>query len=710
MKNLILSICLIMTVINQATSQAPVIDWQKSYGGSGDEYARSITPTSDGGYIMAGSSTSFDGEVTGHHATGGLLHPQDFWVVKVNSTGTIEWQKSLGGGDADGAVSIIQTTDGGYIVAGNSESVDGDRATGNHGSNYDYWVVKLSSTGSIQWQKSLGGLVFDYGYSIIQTTDGGYIIAGDSNSGNGDLAVNYGGYDIWVVKLSSTGSIQWQKNFGGNSSDHASQIIQTTDGGYMMAGFTDSNNIDVVGNHGLTDIWLVKINSTGGIQWQKTFGGTNNDYVNAIIQSSDGGYAFTGNSTSTDGDLAVNNGLFDFWVVKISNTGAIQWQRSLGGSYADYSFSIIQSNDGNFVIAGQTDSINGDVIGNHGGTDAWVVKLSSSGVLLWQKTFGGTGRESASQISQTSDGGLILAGLNTSNNGDVTGNHGNSDFWVAKLSVVPFSISPNKLFAICQPTATITAAGCSGTVNWYRDVNGSGANNQFLSSGNTLTYSTVADWRQYIRATCTVGGIASPYSNYSTVQTGPEVTPLQDIVSPGSSITITASGCPAGTTYLWGTGETSQTITKTPTISPLTLYYVKCTSNTCQSADAYAYIYVSNIVANNDTYTTNLYTPISGNFCTNDQAFSPKSVLIDYPPTHGSVVWDNTGAFTYTPNVSYSGQDSFKYYMNNSMGSFSNYATVTINIVCPYSLPLSSTNSPSDDFSSGAVSRQASSY
>lgn len=272
---------------------------------------------------------------------------------------------------------------------------------------------------------------------------------------------------------------------------------------------------------------------------------------------------------------------------------------------------------------------------------------------------------------------------------------------------IPFSISPTKYFAICQPTATITAAGCGGTVNWYRDVDGSGATNQFLASGNTLTYTTDANWRQYIRATCTVGGVTSPLSNYCTVQTGPEIDPISYIVSPNTPFTLNASGCPASTTYLWSTGETTQSVTKSASI--YTLYFVRCVNNTCQSTDGVAYISVGNVIANNDAYNLNIDTPISGNFCNNDGALPSKTIYVDYPPIHGSVVWDNTGAFTYTPTSNYSGTDTFTYYLTNGVGGYSNYATVTLNILCPTALPLSSTNSPSDDFSTGIHKRQASS-
>lgn len=678
MKTLILSICLLFGIM-QATSQALVIDWQKSYGGIGNDYAKSIAKTGDGGYIMAGMSSSNNGDVSGNH--GGKSPPLDFWVVKINASGAIQWQKSLGGTDDETAKAIFQTPDGGYVVAGNSESYDGD-ILGNRGKS-DCWVVKLNSTGDILWKKNLGGSLVDGANAIIGTSDGGYALAGYTDSNDGDVTATHGSgypfFDFWVVKLSDTGTIQWQKTLGGSGYDSATSIIQATDGGYVITGESYSNNGDVSGNHGNADFWVVKLNSAGAIQWQKSLGGANDEFPNAIIPTIDGGYVIAGSTNSSNsGDVSVNNGGYDYWVVKLNSSGAIQWQKLFGGTLNDYATSITQLSDGSYYISGNSESNNGQVTGNHDNTDCWIVNINSSGVFQFQKSFGGALNDMASSMIKTNDGGLAVAGSSSSIDGDVTGNHGSVDFWLIKLSIAPFSITPIKQLAICTPTATISAVGCYGTVNWYRDTNGAGVTYQFLASGNTLTYTSDVDWRQYIRATCTVNGIVSPYSNYSTVQTGPEVTPLSDIISAGTPITITASGCPAGTTYLWTTGETSPIITKSP--STYTPYFVKCTNNTCQSPFGISYIYVGNVVANNDNYITTINTPISANFCTNDGALSPKTVYVDFPPTHGNVVWDNTGAFTYTPTSGYTGTDSFKYYLNNGAGSFSNYATVTITI------------------------------
>jgi len=435
-------------ILHPAFSQAPAIQWQKSLGGTGDDRATSITQTVDGGTVTAGYSLSNNGDVTGNH--GGT----DYWVVKLDSTSTIQWQKCLGGTGDDRARSIVQTTDGGYVVAGNSTSYNGD-VTGNHG-GIDYWVAKLDTTGAIQWQKCLGGTQQDVPYAIQQTTDGGYIVARNSFSSDGDVTGNHGGVDYWVVKLDSTGTLQWQKSLGGTGADWGQSIVQTADGGYVAAGPSDSNNGDVTGNHGGQDYWVVKLDAAGNIQWQKSLGGTSLDAAYSIAQTTDGGYVAAGTSSSNNGDVTGNHGGSDYWVVKLDGVGVIQWQKSLGGTTGDGAYSIAHTTDGGYVVAGYSLSNNGDVTGNHGGADYWVLKLDSAGTLQWQKSLGGTGADLGQSIVQTADGGYVTAGYSLSNDGDVTGNHGNNDYWVVKLapdfptafnaleqSVFSISLSPN---------------------------------------------------------------------------------------------------------------------------------------------------------------------------------------------------------------------------------------------------------------------------
>jgi len=363
----LLSFLLIITLSNLTIAQ-PNIEWQKCLGGTGSDYASSIQQTTDGGYIVAGYSTSSNGDVTGNHGD------YDMWIVKLTNTGSVTWQKCLGGLYDDYAVSIQQTTDGGYIVAGSSESSDGD-VTGNHGSN-DMWVVKLTSTGTVTWQKCLGGTGSDYASSIQQTTDGGYIVAGGSESSDGDVTGNHGSIDMWVVKLTSTGTVTWQKCLGGLYDDHASSIQQTSDGGYIVAG--GSNSFVGWGNHGNKDFLVFKLDSIGNKEWKKYLGGSSYDSARSIKQTSDGGYIVVGESRSNDGDVSGNNGYRDMWIVKLTSWGGINWQKSLGGSNSEFVISVQQTSDGGYVVAGSSDSYDGDITSYHGSNDMWIVKLSST--------------------------------------------------------------------------------------------------------------------------------------------------------------------------------------------------------------------------------------------------------------------------------------------------------------------------------------------
>lgn len=424
---------LVFTLFCMGLLSSQNIQWQKSLGGSYSDNAKSIIQTTDGGYIVAGQTKSNDGDVSGNHS----YYKWDYWIAKMDSAGTLQWQKCLGGSGHDYAQCIRQTFDGGYIVAGYTASNDGD-VSGNHGGS-DYWVVKLDSLGVLQWQKCLGGSSSERAYSIQQTSDTGYIIAGDANSLNGDVSGGHGYPDYWIVKLNSIGELQWQKCLGGSYYDYAKSIQQTTDLGYIIAGYTASNDGDVSGNNGYgtsMDYWIVKIDSIGTLQWQKCLGGTNDEHAYSIQQTNDEGFIIAGSTRSSNGDVSGRHGSEDYWIVKLDSVGELQWQKCLGGTMVDEAHSIQQTADTGYIIVGETYSNNYDVSGNHGMNDYWIVKLDSVGVLQWQKCLGGTVGDEANSVQQTTDGGYIIAGWSGSNDNDVSGNHGAADYWIVKLPEV----------------------------------------------------------------------------------------------------------------------------------------------------------------------------------------------------------------------------------------------------------------------------------
>lgn len=242
--------------------------------------------------------------------------------------------------------------------------------------------MRLDADGNLIWQKSLGGSGEDEAYYVQETNDGGFVIVGESESTDGDVTGNHGEGDYWVVKLNASGYFLWQKSFGGSSVDYPRMVKQTGDGGLVIAGWTSSVDGDVTGNKGDTDYWVIKLNESGMLQWQKCLGGSDYDFAYAIDPTADNGFIVTGYTHSSDGDVTGHHGSTDYWLVKLDATGNLMWQKALGGSQYDQSYSVQQAADGSYIVAGLSFSNDGDVTGNHetaiGTTqDCWIVKLSA---------------------------------------------------------------------------------------------------------------------------------------------------------------------------------------------------------------------------------------------------------------------------------------------------------------------------------------------
>ena len=415
---------------------------RKLLGGTGSEFAQAIRQTSDGGFIIAGSSSSSNtGTLLGLNNNG----LNDYWIIRLNNSGDVMWQKLLGGSNNDDPYSIQQTSDGGFIVAGSSYSTNSGTLLGlnNNGLN-DYWILRLNSSGDIVWQKLLGGSSFDEAYSIQQTSDGGFIVGGYSNSSNtGTLTglTNNGNADDWILKLDSNGNIVWQKLLGGSSVDEARSIQETSDGGFIVAGNSGSTNGTLSGimGNGNSDYWILKLTSSGNIEWQKLYGGSASDIGRSIHQTTDGGYIVAGHSISSNtGTLLglTNSGGADYWILRLDDSGNLVWQKLTGGNAGDQAFSVQQTGDGGFVVAGNSASTNITGLTNNGNADTWVIKMNSSGVTSWQKMLGGSDDDYGRAIQQTADDGFIIVAYSSStNSGTLLGltNNGSNDYWVVKL-------------------------------------------------------------------------------------------------------------------------------------------------------------------------------------------------------------------------------------------------------------------------------------
>lgn len=423
-------------------AQAPNILWSKTYGGTSLDGFLEGIQTSDGAFIIAGNTQSNNGDVTLNHGN------SDVWVVKVSAQGTLLWQHSFGGFGSEGGTKISPTSDGGCILLAGAYNDDGD-VTGTHGQN-DAWVIKLSAAGSLEWQKALGGSLQELGESIRQTADGGYIVAINAFSTDGDITYNHGDLDAWIVKLSASGMIEWQNTYGGSQQDTAYSIQQTSDGGYIMVGDTFSTDGDVTQNRGSGDVWVVKLSEMGALEWQKTYGGTLGDWGRSIIQTTEGGYLVGAGSRSTDIDITNHHGSDDIWLFKLSSSGILEWQKSFGGSNYESIQSVQLTANGSYIIAGDTYSNDGDITENKGTSDTWLFKVSSAGALVWQKTLGGSSLDFSGAVIPLIDGGYLMTGRTYSNNGEVLQNLGSQDAWLVRLdtdlALTGFESTPFKIF------------------------------------------------------------------------------------------------------------------------------------------------------------------------------------------------------------------------------------------------------------------------
>ncbi len=409
--------------------------WMYSYGGSGEDTPRSVIETTDGGFAIFGFSNSMDGDLESK-----MTNVNDYWLIKTDAEGTLLWSRTYGGSKDDRGQAVIQTTDGGYAITGYAMSDDGDGS--NNEGFHDNWVLKLDSQGVIEWEQSFGFSGHDHSYDIVESEDGGLFFTGflDITSAKADgytdksySLTRHGVGEFWGTKLNAQGALEWRKYFGGTNNDRAHAVVTGHDEGFVMAGFSESNDFDISDPRGSYDFWVVKISDEGDMVWEHSYGGTGIDIAQDIAKTEDGGYIITGSSISTDGDISGPHGESDVWVIKIDAEGALLWERSYGGSGFDAAESIRPTNDGGYVISGNSKSTDQDLVANTGENDLWLLKINAQGTIVWQQTFGGSDLEFGFDAIETSDNGLVLVGESLSTDFSALENKGGTDLVLIKI-------------------------------------------------------------------------------------------------------------------------------------------------------------------------------------------------------------------------------------------------------------------------------------
>jgi Secretion system C-terminal sorting domain len=427
-------------------SQAPNIQWQKTFGGSNYDLLNNILNTADGGYLFSGYSYStISGDKTEVN-----FGSSDYWIVKTDSTGSIEWQKNFGGTELDSPVPILKTSDGGYLIAGNSISdISGNKTVPKILYSWDdLWLLKLDSFGNVQWQKNIGGSANDWILSMVEATDGGFVLGAASYSSNtGDkteISIGGGGTsDYWIIKIDSFGNIIWQNTIGSVDLDKdVMSVLKTDDGGYLIGGSSNGTiSADKSQNtKGNFDCWIVKLNALGNVLWDKTIGGSQKDELRGMIKTSDGNYLICASSNSNiSGDKTSNCiGGNDLWFIKIDSNGTVLWDKTVGGSGNEDTFSFIEVNNNIYIGAYSDSNISGNKTENNKGyNDFWIIKTDNNCNVIWDKTIGGNQNEYCTKIIYNLiENSIIIGGSSLSNiSFDKTENsRGFYDYWIIKLN------------------------------------------------------------------------------------------------------------------------------------------------------------------------------------------------------------------------------------------------------------------------------------
>lgn len=359
--------------------------WNKTYGGTDYEFANAIVQLQNGDYVVSGATRSSGGDI------GGSRVGYDAWLAKMDNSGNKQWSVTYGGmTDDEYSTGLISTPDGGFMMIGYSFN------------NYKHyaWAIKADATGNQQWKKSLTTSTDAKPYNVLYA-DGGYVISGYTSSGTNR--------DGWLVKVDPSGNTVWSKTFGGAGEDHIASLVKTS-GGFLLAGYSNSPDGDIPRNKGNYDGWVMKVDDGGNKVWSANYGGSNEDYFKSVVAAEDGGFMVAGYTKSTDGDITLNRGGYDLWMMKIDGNGTKQWMKTYGGANEEYITTIIKTNDGGYLTMGYTNSTTWDVTRTYNDFGGWLLKVDASGNKTSASTYGERFDDFPNTLINTQDGGYMVAG------------------------------------------------------------------------------------------------------------------------------------------------------------------------------------------------------------------------------------------------------------------------------------------------------------
>ena len=409
------------------------LDNIKTFGGSDDEEANDIINTSDGGFMVIGSSKSNDGLIQNK-----INSESDIILMKFDRDKSLEWVKKYGGSRDDRGQSVVEVSGIGYALLGYSMSNDGD--VSNNEGFHDNWVILIDSKGNIVWEKSYGFSGHDHAYNIINTKDGNLFFNGfldvTASRGLGSTekmvkTVKHGVGEFWCHKIDLKGNILWRKYFGGSNNDRSYDSIETADGDFIIVGSSESDDSDISSPKGSYDIWVIKLSSNGDFLWEHSYGGSKYETANSIIQSSDNKIHILGSTWSNDKNISYHMGSSDFWLLTLDPDGNLLSEQTFGGSNFDMGKKIDRDNKDNLWLTGYSRSLDFDLSFNKGKNDAVLIQLSKNRILKEILTIGGEGEDIANSLIHFNENEIIVAGYSDSKEDYFSENKGGKDIFLA---------------------------------------------------------------------------------------------------------------------------------------------------------------------------------------------------------------------------------------------------------------------------------------